>query len=278
VPRRVRHVADGHVWHITHRCHDQAFLLRFARDRQAWQHWLREARLRYDLCVLNFIVTCNHIHLLVRDRGDNAIASSMQLIAGATAQAYNRRKNRRGAFWEDRYRVTAVESGRHLARCLVYIDLNMVRAGAVAHPAEWAESGYQELQRRRSRYRVINQRMLCDLLHVRDVDALQQRHADWIAAALARPPLTRDRRWTQSLAVGSLPFLARIAAELGLREGEREVVSLDEDYVLRESAAAYDRMPSGGTYALLAHNTVLTADPAAGQFPTLQRPVRSSRA
>jgi putative transposase len=30
----------------------------------------------------------------------------MQLIAGRTAQEYNRRKHRDGAFWEDRYHTT----------------------------------------------------------------------------------------------------------------------------------------------------------------------------
>ena len=33
------------------------------------------------------------------------------------------------AFWEDRYHATAVQDGDHLIRCLVYIDLNMVRTG-----------------------------------------------------------------------------------------------------------------------------------------------------
>lgn len=27
-------------------------------------------------------------------------------------------------------------------RCLVYIDLNMVRVGVVKHPSEWEMSGY----------------------------------------------------------------------------------------------------------------------------------------
>ncbi len=29
---------------------------------------------------------------------------------------------RKGAFWEDRYHATAVASGEHLRRCIVYID------------------------------------------------------------------------------------------------------------------------------------------------------------
>jgi putative transposase len=86
-------------------------------------------------------VTCNHVHLLVQDRGSGEVERSMQLIASATRRAYNRRKERRGAFWEDCYHATAVGSEEYLARCLVYIDLNMVRAGAIRHPREWAECG-----------------------------------------------------------------------------------------------------------------------------------------
>jgi hypothetical protein len=65
-------------------------------------------------------------------------SQSMQLIAGRTAQEYNQRKGRQGAFWEDRYHATAIKVDEHLHRCLVYIDLNMVRAGVVKHLAEWA--------------------------------------------------------------------------------------------------------------------------------------------
>ena len=66
----------------------------------------------------------------------------MQPIAGCTGQAYNRRKRRRGAFWEDCYHATAIDTDEHLARCLVYIDLNMVRAGRMRHPREWKDCGY----------------------------------------------------------------------------------------------------------------------------------------
>ena len=88
-----------------------------------------EAKRRFGLRILNYIVTSNHIHLLVQDRGRDEIAHSMQLIAGRTVQEYNRRKQHSGAFWEDRYHATAVDTGEHLLRCLAYIDLNMVRAG-----------------------------------------------------------------------------------------------------------------------------------------------------
>jgi REP-associated tyrosine transposase len=88
------------------------------------------------------VVTSNHIHLLVIDSGPDVIPKSLQLIAGKTAQEFNQRKERRGAFWEDRYHATAVERDEHLIRCLVYIDLNMVRASVVCHPGEWEMNGF----------------------------------------------------------------------------------------------------------------------------------------
>jgi putative transposase len=44
----------------------------------------------------------------------------MQLVAGRTAQEYNRRKQRKGAFWEDRYHATAVDTDAHLVQCLAH--------------------------------------------------------------------------------------------------------------------------------------------------------------
>src|SRR4030067_455799 len=78
------------------------------------------------------------------------------------------RTSRHGAFWEDRYHATAIEADEHLHRCLVYIDLNMVRAGVVKHPAEWAYSGYREIQDPPGRDAIFDLRGLMALCGVGD--------------------------------------------------------------------------------------------------------------
>ena len=116
--RAKKHYLAGHVWHITHRCHKREFLLKFAKDRRRYLQWLWEAKKRYGLVILNYMVTSNH--LLVADDGDRAaIPRSIQLVAGRTGQEYNQRKGRKGAFWEDRYHATAVETDRHLLQGFV---------------------------------------------------------------------------------------------------------------------------------------------------------------
>ena len=119
--RAKRHFLPGHVWHLTHRCHKKDFLLKLVKDRQRWLYWLFQAKKRYRLRILNYMVTSNHVHLLVVDDGQrDAIPRSIQLIAGRTGQEYNQRKNRNGAFWEDRYHSTAVQTNEHLIKCITH--------------------------------------------------------------------------------------------------------------------------------------------------------------
>ena len=202
--------------------------------------WLYQARKRYGLAILNYMVTSNHIHLLVVDTGKkDVISKSMQLVAGRSGQEYNQRKNRRGAYWEDRYHATAVESGEHLARCLVYIDLNMVRAAVVSHPSRWSFSGYNEIQQRRRKNVLIDYERLQGLLGAGSYDQLRRSHKGWVEDQLADGAKTRQGEWTDSIAVGSKPFIENVKARLGFRAQGRNVVESGEGYQLRERSAHY---------------------------------------
>ena len=243
MPRAHRYFITGQVWHLTHRCHLKQFLLKFARDRRCWLRWLFEAKKRFGLCVLDYIVTSNHIHLLVLDRGNNAIAKSMQLVAGRTAQEYNRRKDRQGAFWEDRYHATAIDTDSHLIRCLVYIDLNMVRAGVVTHPSQWRESGYHEIQRAPLRYTSIDLQALIDLFGLENLEHLQRTHRQWVDTMCERSTHKREAAWTESLAVGSRVFVEAVQQRLGPGASYRRVTATSDLYVLKEPAANYGILP-----------------------------------
>jgi len=216
MPRANRYYLPGHVWHITHRCHKKEFLLKFARDRQRWLQWLFAAKKCYGLCILNYVVTSDHIHLLVKDTEEQIIAKSLQLVAGRTAQEYNSRKQRKGAYWEDRYHATAVSTDEHFIKCLVYIDLNMVRAGVVNHPSVWQHGGYREIRQPPKRYRLIDINALMELVGVNDLPTLQQRHLQWVIDELTLNKLSRDTAWTENLAVGSAPFVDEVYESLGM--------------------------------------------------------------
>lgn len=239
MPRANRHFVAGQIWHITQRCHRRQFLLRFGIDRRRWLYWLFQARRRYGLSVLNYVVTSNHIHLLVHDHGNNAIADAMQLIAGRTAQEYNRRHDRHGAFWEDRYHATAVGGERHLARCMLYIDMNMVRAGAVAHPEAWTASGYYEMQHPRLRGARLDMARIRELFDFDSPRRMQQARREQVEARIASGLDVRDPVWTESVAVGSLDYTLRMRRALAYSNPGREPRPEAEGWSLREEGARY---------------------------------------
>ena len=239
--RAKRHYVPDQIWHITQRCHKREFLLKFKQDRQRWIQWLFEAKRRFRLVVLNYIVTSNHIHLIVKDDSDRRIIPrAVGLIAGRTAQEYNRRKHRKGAFWEDRYHSTAIETGEHLLRCLVYIDLNMVRAGVVDHPSKWSHGGYNEIQVPRRKNIIIAYERLRELAGFQDYESFASAHRQWVQAALKDSDAKRARRWTESVAVGSRPFIERIKNAMGAMAKGRFIQSTEGTFELREAQSAYN--------------------------------------
>ena len=150
---------------------------------------------------------------------------------------------RHGARWifsSRRYHATAVESGEHLVRCLVYIDLNMVRAGVVRHPGEWGQSGYQEIQAPPERYSIIDLAALMDACEIRSVEALREAHRHWVNEALAVDIASREDRWSESVAVGSAAYIETVKRELDLRVRRRRVAARDGAFALREPGSAYE--------------------------------------
>ena len=207
---------------------------------------------------MNYIVTSNHIHLLVKENGNEAIAKGMQLVAGRTAQEYNLRKRRNGAFWEDRYHATAVDTENYLARCMAYIDLNMVRAGVVQHPGEWPMSGYCEIQKPPVRYAVVDQSALLDLFGCKSYGDLRLACRERIEESLRLGQQQRNSDWSESLAVGRAEFIEIIRADLGLQGIDRNSVSTDIGQVLKETPAAYNAVFDGEMACLRGNNGVKT--------------------
>ena len=240
--RANRHYIPGCVWHITHRCHKQEFLLKFSKDRRRWLDWLFEAKKRFGLSVLNYVVTSNHIHILVVDTRKDVIAKSMQLIAGRTAQEFNQRKSRKGAYWEDRYHAVAVETREHLTKCLVYIDLNMVRAGVVRHPSEWSFGGYNEIQNPAKRYSIIDQKALLSKCGAIDPVQFRYDHKHWVEEAINNGKAIKEPTWSESIAVGSKEFIEEIKGKLGMKAIGRKVIKNDENYTLKEPQSSYDTL------------------------------------
>jgi putative transposase len=73
----------------------------------------------------------NHFHLLATPETEDGIPHMMQAVGRRYVRYFNDRQQRTGTLWEGRYRSTLIQAERYLLACMVYIDLNPVRAGMV---------------------------------------------------------------------------------------------------------------------------------------------------
>ena len=229
---------DHCCFHVTHRCQERRFLLKFEVDRRDYVVRLRDAAREYGVSVLNYVITSNHVHLLLWTDDETGISAMMRSLQGAVGRAFNRRKEREGAFWSDRYHPTLIQNGAHLGRCLFYIDMNMVRAKAVEHPRKWACCGYHELSGSRQRYRVLDRERL---LHCLNAPCAFAEFEEWyrltLEEKLACAYHAREPLWSECVAVGDRDWVERLAGRIP--GGRGEIVSHEVPVRMDEAEISY---------------------------------------
>jgi len=65
------------------------------------------------------------------------VSELMRNIQQDYAKWHNRSYRRRGSFWGERFRSTLLTDTEAVQECLLYVELNPVRAGLVARPEQW---------------------------------------------------------------------------------------------------------------------------------------------
>ena len=94
--------------------------------------------------VHSYVFMSNHLHLLLTPRVDQALPKMMQAVGRSYVRYFNQKHGRTGTLWEGRYRATLIQAERYLLACMVYIDLNPVRAHMVEQPLGYRWSSHSQ--------------------------------------------------------------------------------------------------------------------------------------
>ncbi|MCF7982597.1 MAG: hypothetical protein K9K86_11490 [Pseudomonadales bacterium] len=70
------------------------------------------------------------------------VSEMMQIFQSTYGRWFNRQNDRSGRFWGSRFKSVLLKDLRAVLDCMLYIDLNPVRAGLVKRPEEWKGSSY----------------------------------------------------------------------------------------------------------------------------------------
>ena len=112
-------------------------------DRDRLLEFIAMAADRHGVSVHAFSLMTTHYHLVVTPSGEVVLAKTMQVISSRYTRYFNRKYERIGTIWNERYGAILLEDERYWYNCLRYVELNPVAANMVAAPEAYRWSSYR---------------------------------------------------------------------------------------------------------------------------------------
>jgi putative transposase len=130
MPRTARLDAPDLLQHVIFRGVDRCAIFRDDGDREQFLARLSRLLVGTDTECLAWALLTNHVHLLLRPR-QTRLAFLMRRLLTGYALYFNRRHQRSGHLFQNRYKSIACEEDAYLLELVRYIHLNPQRAGLV---------------------------------------------------------------------------------------------------------------------------------------------------
>ena len=140
--RLPRLTVPGYPHHIIQRGNNRQAIFSSTADYQALLALLDENAPKFGVALHAYVLMGNHFHLLATPSTQDGLAQMMQAVGRRYVRYFNDRQARSGTLWEGRYRSTLIETEPYLLACMVYIDLNPVRAGLAKDAGDYLWSSY----------------------------------------------------------------------------------------------------------------------------------------
>ncbi len=141
--RLPRLTVPGYPHHVIQRGTNRQRIVVDDLDRQHLLDLWQAHATAFGVAVHAYVIMDNHFHLLATPETTLSLPRMMQAVGRSYVRHFNLRHNRTGALWEGRYRSNLIESERYLLACMIYIDLNPVRAGMVVDPKDYRWSSHR---------------------------------------------------------------------------------------------------------------------------------------
>ena len=130
MPRTARLDASGILHHVRARGIERRKIFLNDFDREDFIRRLEAACADGAATIYAWCLMPNHFHLAIRT-GSQPLARTMRRMLTGYATSFNRRNNRAGHLFQNRYKSTVVDDERYFLGLVRYIHLNPIRARIV---------------------------------------------------------------------------------------------------------------------------------------------------
>ena len=126
--RQARQQSQSGIYHLILRGINKQVIFEDHEDRGKFLWCLRYYKESGQYQVYGYCLMSNHIHLLIKE-GQEPIATTMKRIGVSYVSWFNRKYERCGHLFQDRFRSRPVESDEYFLTVLRYIHQNPVQSG-----------------------------------------------------------------------------------------------------------------------------------------------------
>jgi putative transposase len=134
MPRLPRLVIPGYPHHVTQRGNHRQRVFFSDDDRRFYLDLLHRQIETRELSLLGYSLMTNHVHHAAIPRVIDSLSRYMRMLSRDFSRFQNLRLNQTGHLWQGRFFSCPVYDSWEV---LAYIELNPVRAGIAANPADW---------------------------------------------------------------------------------------------------------------------------------------------
>ncbi len=141
MPRRTRVAAGSGVYHIMMRGIEKKDIFIDDEDKQKILNTIIQKRKLEGFKLYAYCVMDNHLHLIMKEERET-VSQSIKRIGTSYANYFNRKYNRVGHLFQDRFKSEPIRTDSQLLTAVRYIHRNPVKANIVRHVQDYRWSSY----------------------------------------------------------------------------------------------------------------------------------------
>ncbi len=143
MPRDAREKSSTGIYHVVLRGINKQRIFEDNKDYRFFLHRLLKYKGKSDYELYAYCLMSNHVHLLMKERSET-IGTAFRRIGASYVYWYNRKYERVGHLFQDRYRSEPVETDAYFLTVIRYIHQNPLKAGLVDDVQTYPWSSYNE--------------------------------------------------------------------------------------------------------------------------------------
>lgn len=146
--RRLRTHYPGAIYHVIARGNNREAVFAHEEDKQKYISLIEKYKQKYHFSLYAYVLLDNHVHALI-SVGEDPLAKIMQGIQQSYTQYYNRKYDRSGHVFEQRYKAKLCKNDVYLLTLLRYIHRNPSKAGFSSYDRyKWSSHEYYKTSKK----------------------------------------------------------------------------------------------------------------------------------